>query len=139
MIIRRAKVALDWRPKCHTEVEVIRLDGGRLANPLTAEQIREWIGTGRLHFWQTADGPAQICIASLLHCIELEDVRHSHSESTILAKLSARQVVLHCGSAARVREMGSTQCSRKEMAGPSISGTLGDASNTMFNYRGQHQ
>ena len=75
MIIRRAKVALAWCPECLTEVEVITLDGGSLAEPLTAEQIREWVGTGRLHFWQTADRPAQICVVSLLHCLELEDVR----------------------------------------------------------------
>ena len=75
MIIRRAKVALAWCPECLTEVEVITLDGGSLAEPLTAKQIREWVNTGRLHFWNTADGPDQICVASLLHCLELEDVR----------------------------------------------------------------
>jgi hypothetical protein len=76
MIIRRAKVALAWCPECLTEVEVIMLDGISLAEPFTAKQIQEWIGTGRLHFWQTADGPAQICVASLVHCLELEDVRN---------------------------------------------------------------
>ena len=75
MIIRRAKVALAWCPECLNEVEVIMLDGGSLAEPFTAKQIQEWIGTGRLHFWQAADRPAQICVVSLLHCLELEDVR----------------------------------------------------------------
>lgn len=75
MIIRRAKVALAWCPECRTEVEVITLDSDSLAEPFTAEQIRDWMKTGRLHFWQTIDGPAQICVASLLHCLELEDIR----------------------------------------------------------------
>ena len=75
MIIRRAKVALAWCPECFTEVEVITLDSDSLADPFTAEQIREWIKTGRLHFWQTVHGPTHICVASLLHCLELEDVR----------------------------------------------------------------
>jgi hypothetical protein len=91
MIIRRAKVALAWCPECSTEVEVIMLDGGSLAEPLTAEQIREWIGTGRLHFWQTADGPAQICVTSLLHCLELEDLRSVGSSNESRLDVSRRK------------------------------------------------
>jgi hypothetical protein len=74
MIIRRAKVTLAWCPECHSEAEVIMLDGGSLGERFTAEQIREWIETGSLHFWRTADGLTQICVTSLLHCLELEDV-----------------------------------------------------------------
>lgn len=81
MIIRRAKVVLAWCPECRTEGEVIMLDGGSLAEPFTAEQIQEWIGTGRLHFWRTANGLAQICVTSLLHCLELEEVRSVRSSN----------------------------------------------------------
>lgn len=70
MIIRRAKAALDWCPYCRAEVDVITLDNDGFAEPSTASQIQEWLGTGKLHLWQPATGPAQICVASLLRCFE---------------------------------------------------------------------
>jgi hypothetical protein len=81
MIIRRAKVALAWCPECLSEVEVIMLDGGSLAEPFTAELVRKWLAAGRLHLWRTADGLARICVPSLLHCLDLEDVRSAGSSN----------------------------------------------------------
>ena len=39
MIIRRAKVALAWCPKCRTEVEVITLDGAAWWNRLRRNSV----------------------------------------------------------------------------------------------------
>jgi hypothetical protein len=69
MIVRRAKAVLAWCPDCRAEVDVITVNDG-LQEPATAAQIQEWLGTGKLHFWQQADGPAQICVTSLLQCFD---------------------------------------------------------------------
>jgi hypothetical protein len=79
MIVRRAKVALARCPGCRMEVEVITLDGDGSTDPSLVEQIGEWANTGKLHCWRTADGVAQICMPSLLHCLDLEDVANTRS------------------------------------------------------------
>jgi hypothetical protein len=68
MIVRRAKATLSWCPYCRAEVDVITLDTDSLAEPNTAAQIHEWHSTGKLHLWQPVNGPAQICVTSLLQC-----------------------------------------------------------------------
>jgi hypothetical protein len=74
MIVRRAKVARAWCPKCRQEVEAITLDREGLKNLLTRAEIEDWLSTGKLHRWQTANELSQICVQSLLHCFELENV-----------------------------------------------------------------
>jgi hypothetical protein len=75
LVIRRAKAVLAWCPGCDAEVEVITLDSDSLAEPVTAAQIQEWHSTGNLHSSQTANGPTQICLASLFRCFELEQIQ----------------------------------------------------------------
>ena len=75
MIVRRAKAGLAWCPDCRAEVDVITLDNDSLAKSITAAHIEEWLGTGKLHLWQPAQGPTQICVSSLLRCFELDAVR----------------------------------------------------------------
>lgn len=75
LVIRRAKAVLAWCPGCDGEVEVIALDSDSLVEPVAAAQIQGWQGTGKLHFWQTAKGPTQICLTSLFRCFELEQVQ----------------------------------------------------------------
>jgi hypothetical protein len=70
MIVRRARAVLAWCPDCRAEVDVIRLDNDDLGQPATATQLNEWLGTGKAHFWRPANGPAQICVTSLLRCFE---------------------------------------------------------------------
>lgn len=72
LVIRRAKAVLARCPGCRAEVDVITLDNDTLAEPVTAAQIQEWLGTSKLHLWRTADGPTQICLTSLFRCFELE-------------------------------------------------------------------
>jgi hypothetical protein len=72
LVIRRVKPILAWCPDCLAEVDVITLDNDRLAEPITAAEFQEWLGSGKLHFWRTADGPNQICLTSLLRCFKLE-------------------------------------------------------------------
>jgi len=74
MVVRRAKTACGWCPQCGAEVEVITLDNAGATEPAATAQLQEWLSTDKLHIWQIADGPAQICLASLLKCIELDGV-----------------------------------------------------------------
>lgn len=74
IIIRRTRTALAWCPDCRAEVETINVSES-LAEPAAAAQLKEWLDTGKLHMWQPVDGPAQICLISLLHCFEPEEVR----------------------------------------------------------------
>lgn len=74
-IIRRAKAAMHWCPDCRAEVEVIALDNESLTDPAIAPQFQKWLGTGKLHLWQSTNGPAQLCVRSLLQCFEWEEVR----------------------------------------------------------------
>jgi hypothetical protein len=74
-IVRRGKLATGWCPECRAEVEVITVDDESLADPTTSGQIQQWLGTSKLHLWQTANGSAQICVKSLLQCFEWEEVQ----------------------------------------------------------------
>jgi hypothetical protein len=75
LVIRRARAVSAWCTCCRAEVDVITLDNNSLAEPAIAAQIQEWHGTGKLHVWQTSNGPTQICLASLFRCFELEQVQ----------------------------------------------------------------
>jgi hypothetical protein len=75
LVIRRAKAVLAWCPSCRAEVDVITLENDSLPEPVTAAQIQEWLATSNLHFWRTANGPAQICLPSLFRCFELEELQ----------------------------------------------------------------
>lgn len=90
VVIRRAKAVLAWCPECLADVETITLDAGSLAEPATAAQIREWLATGKLHFWQPVSGSAQICVTSLLQCFELDEARR-FSESNENLQVQSRR------------------------------------------------
>jgi hypothetical protein len=75
MVIRRARAALAWCPDCRTEVNVITLGSDGLAEAATVAQLQDWLNTGKLHSWQRADEPLQICVPSLLQCAESEGVQ----------------------------------------------------------------
>ena len=75
LVLRRARAVLAWCPCCRAEVDVITLDNESLAEPVTAAQVQGWLATSKLHFWRTANGPAQICLPSLFRCFELEELQ----------------------------------------------------------------
>ena len=91
VVIRRAKAVLAWCPECLADVETITLDAGSLAEPATAAQIREWLATGKLHFWQPVSGSAQICVTSLLQCFELDEARRFSQSNENLQVQSRRK------------------------------------------------
>ena len=77
LIVRRAKAAVAWCPDCRAEVDVITLDDDRLMDATAAAHLRKWLDAGRLHLWQPAIGSAQICVSSLLQCVDFDYVAGS--------------------------------------------------------------
>lgn len=75
LVVRRGKTIVTWCPACCAEAEAMTLEGASLGEDLPSALIREWLATGKLHFWSPDGGPAQICITSLLRCLESEDAR----------------------------------------------------------------
>ena len=73
-IIRRAKAFVAWCPDCQAPVEVIALENHATAEGVCAVQLKRWLATDKLHIWQPAVGPTQICLASLLCCFEPDAV-----------------------------------------------------------------
>ncbi len=87
-IVRRARVDLGWCPHCGCEADVICVGESGLIDPATAVQIDRWRRTNQLHLWQSSDGPMQICVKSLMRCIEDDDAHtrwlpgHASGKST---------------------------------------------------------
>src|SRR5579859_6223542 len=66
LVVRRAKAALAWCPHCQADVDAITLTPDSFNDSATAAQFEAWLGTGKLHFWRTAEEAVQICVPSLL-------------------------------------------------------------------------
>ena len=84
MIVRRAKAVLAWCPNCRGEVAVITVNVNSNTDAVAAAQIREWLDTGKLHSWQPANEPVQVCVPSLWQCFEsqqLEEFLRSQGKS----------------------------------------------------------
>ena len=70
MVVRQAKATRGWCPECRAEVDLITLDDNTLADTSATVHTQDCFVAGKVHFWQTADGPTQICLTSLLRCFE---------------------------------------------------------------------
>jgi hypothetical protein len=61
LVARQARTVVAWCAGCQAEVEVMLLDQNDPAAQLLAGQP-----IGKLHLWTSPEGPAQICLPSLL-------------------------------------------------------------------------
>ena len=59
---------------------MIALENHATADGVSAGQLKRWLATNKLHIWQPAVGPTQICLASLLCCFEPDVVRKTKIE-----------------------------------------------------------
>ncbi len=60
LIVRQARTIVAWCPGCQAEVEVVSLDKD-------SAQVLGGLQTGTLHVWKPSEGPAQVCLPSLLN------------------------------------------------------------------------
>ena len=65
-VFRGARVCVAWCRQCGAEVDVITLTPDSFAESATTAQVEQWLGTGKLHLWQTPEGTVHICVTSLL-------------------------------------------------------------------------
>lgn len=72
-ILRSARLESGWCAECEAEVQVITLakEGGR--DPEGVKQIEQWQATKELHGWVNADGVQQMCLKSLMRCMDLDE------------------------------------------------------------------
>lgn len=59
-----------WCQACAAASEVIALENVGLISNLERSALEEWINSGNLHLSQTADGSTQLCLNSLLACVQ---------------------------------------------------------------------
>jgi hypothetical protein len=75
LIVRRGKTIVTWCPGCCAETEAMALEDTSLGGDISSTLLRDWLAAGKLHLWNCAGGPAQVCLPSLLQCLESEDAR----------------------------------------------------------------
>jgi hypothetical protein len=75
LVVHRGKTIVTWCPGCCAEVEAITVQGDSLAEGIPSALLKEWLATGKLHFWGPDGGPVQFCLPSLLQCFASEDAR----------------------------------------------------------------
>ena len=75
LVIRRKKTIVTWCPACCAEVEAMAVENDSLGEGIPSALLRQWLATGKLHFWGLDGGPFQICLPSLLQCFASEDAR----------------------------------------------------------------
>ncbi len=74
LVVYRGRTFVACCPVCCADVEAMTLEGNRLGEEIPT-LLRDWIATGKLHFWSPGGGPARICLTSLRQCFESEDAR----------------------------------------------------------------
>lgn len=74
LVVRRGKTIMTWCPACCADVEVMMLEGESLGEDIPSSYLRDWFRTGKLHLWRPAEGSAQLCLPSLLQCLQAEAV-----------------------------------------------------------------
>jgi hypothetical protein len=68
IVVRQAHAVVTWCPGCQAEVEVV----------LLGEETAQLLGgleSGTLHMWRSPEGPAKICLPSLLQRSQPNDVQ----------------------------------------------------------------
>jgi hypothetical protein len=75
LVVYRGRTFVAGCPVCCADVEAMTLEGNSLGEEIPCTLLRDWLATGKLHFWSPDGGPAQICLPSLLQCFESEDAR----------------------------------------------------------------
>jgi hypothetical protein len=91
LVVRRGKTIVPWCPACCAEVEAITVEGDGLGEGIPFALLRDWLATGRLHFWGPEGGPPQICLPSLLQCFASEDARSFQAPKRTAAKTGEGQ------------------------------------------------
>jgi len=66
LILRGRTSRRGWCPRCQREVELIAIEDTGLVTNLQRPALEEWINSDEIHRLRAPDGPALICLDSLL-------------------------------------------------------------------------
>jgi hypothetical protein len=75
LVVRRGRTVVTWCPTCCAQAEVMTLECDSLGEDVPSALLTNWLAAGKLHSWSPEGGPTQICMKSLLQCLEAEDAR----------------------------------------------------------------
>lgn len=67
VIYNRRNRCLKWCAFCRSEVDILTLEEAMKIARMDLETIRDFIGQGSLHLYQTREDKPQICLNSLLN------------------------------------------------------------------------
>jgi hypothetical protein len=67
LVIRQARTVVTWCPGCQAEVDVVLLGED-------TAQLLSRLPTGALHIWSPPEGPALVCLRSLVQLSQPNDV-----------------------------------------------------------------
>ena len=70
VVVRQGRTMVTWCPGCQAEVEVMFLG----EDPSVAQLVGA-LSTSTLHIWRPPEGPARICLPSLLQSSQSKDVQ----------------------------------------------------------------
>lgn len=74
LVVSRGRTIVTWCPACCAQAEVMTPERDSLGDSIPSALLRDWLAAGKLHVWSTEGGPTQICMKSLLQCLESEKV-----------------------------------------------------------------
>jgi hypothetical protein len=86
LIVHRGRTIVTWCPACCAQTEVMTLECDRLGDGIPSGLFTEWLAAGKLHSWSPDGGPIQICMNSLLQCLESEDACRLPNSNRIFPK-----------------------------------------------------
>jgi hypothetical protein len=70
LIVRQTRTVVTWCPGCEAEVEAVVL-----GEDTPAAELLGGLPTGTLHIWSPPEGPARICLPSLMRSSHPKDVQ----------------------------------------------------------------
>ena len=86
LVVSRGRTIMTWCPACCAQAEVMTPERDSLGDSIPSALLRDWLAAGKLHVWSTEGGPTQICMKSLLQCLESEDDRRLPSTNQTFSK-----------------------------------------------------
>jgi hypothetical protein len=75
LVVRKGKTTVTWCPACCAEAEAMTLEDDSLGEYIPSTLLGDWLANGKLHRSISDSGPTQICLKSLLQCLEFENAR----------------------------------------------------------------
>jgi len=71
--LRQARLEPGWCPECLAEVQVITLGEDVTPDSEASRRLERWRATRELHDWVNPSGLLQMCLRSLMRCMDVDE------------------------------------------------------------------